>query len=188
MTSLVIANPRLQIFLAILLLSCVLFAPCSGGGLLVTTGKEWHQWTEGGYSVIAARVREVRQAPGDAGEAGSYFAVLEPLAVFAGSLDPSEHATIRVSMYVGQGGTSIESPPKQGSMVLAVVQWGNFIVSDICTFMPDQSALAEVTGLGDPRVIETLKKIQDARAHAEPDPHLPRPPATRPASATKPKS
>ncbi len=160
----------------------------SHAGIATTTGKEWRLWSEGDYSVVVARVVEIERAKGDNGDAGVYFATFEPIALLAGSLDPSLNPSIHVSMYVGNigGGTSISDAPDKGSMVLAVVQHGNFVVSDICTFMPKNSAMVQITGLGDARIIETLKKLQDARAHADPDPHGP--PATRRANTTKPKS
>lgn len=54
------------------------------------------------------------------------------------------------------------------------------IVADICTFMPEKRALVVIDGLGDPRVLETLKKVQEARANPTPDPY--RPSTTQPTS------
>ncbi len=64
-------------------------------------------------------------------------------------------------------------------MILAVVRLKDpeypedrhWIVSDICTFMPGQSALVVISGLEDPKVAATLKKIQGARANPDPSPY-----------------
>jgi hypothetical protein len=37
--------------------------------------------------------------------------------------------------------------------------------------MPGQSALVVIEGLGDARVSDTLKRLQDARAHRDPNPY-----------------
>ena len=169
---------HIPLFIVLLLLS----GSCRAG-LVTTTGKEWHRWTEDHYCVLAARVREIEQAKGDAGRFGVWFATLEPLAVFAGSYDPSESPSFDVSVYIGGAGTSIQDdPPKKGATILAVVQNGNFIVSDICDFMPHGSAMVEINGLGDPRVIEAIKKIHDAREHPDPNPYHVSRPATRPSA------
>lgn len=167
----------------LLVITLLASVPCNGG-LATTTGKEWHLWTDGHYCVLAARVREIEQAKGDAGRFGVWVATLEPLAVFAGSYDPSGRSSFDVSVYIGGAGTSIQdAPPKKGATILAVVQNGNFIVSDICDFMPRGSAMVEVNGLGDSRVMETIKKIHDAREHSDPDPYRAGRPATRPSGS-----
>lgn len=166
---------HIPLFIVLLLLS----GSCRAG-LVTTTGKEWHLWTQDHYCVVAARVRDIEQAKGDAGRFGVWFLTLEPLAVFAGSYDPTENSYFDISVNIGGAGTSIQgAPPKKGATILAVVQNGNFIVSDICTFMPRGAAMAEVSGLGDPQVMETIRKLHDAREHADPDPHGP---ATRPSA------
>ncbi len=147
------------------------------GGLGFKTGKEWQMWTVDRYSVIIAHVSSVSEL--QEGDNGTHRATLEPLALLAGSLDPSKHSALNVTFSANGMSSSIKSPPKQGAIVLAVIQGDNFVISDVCTFMPGQSALVELTGLGDRRVVETLKKIQDARAHADPDPSGP---ATRPSA------
>lgn len=163
----------------------VIFSMPCRAGLVTTTGGERGLWTEGQYSVLAARIREIHQAEGDAGRFGVWVATLEPLAVFAGTFDPSERPWFQVSVCIGGAGTSIQdAPPKKGATILAVLQNGNFIVSDVCWFMPDHSAMVEIKGLGDPRVMETIKAIHDAREHAKPDPHLHPAPTTKPAAPT----
>lgn len=152
-------------------------------GLGTITGKEWGLWTEDRTSVIAATIRDVRKWEG--GDYGQYRATLVPLATLAGSLDPSLNPQLPVQFYVSDLTSSIRLSkplPKDGSTVLAVVQMpkpqnadrekpAGFIVSDICTFMPDGSALVPIDGLGDAKVAETLKKIQVARANANPSPY-----------------
>ena len=41
------------------------------------------------------------------------------------------------------------------------------IVPDTCLFMPDRLPLVILQDLNDKRIIETLKRIQEARAHPE---------------------
>ena len=41
----------------------------------------------------------------------------------------------------------------------------------VVAFMPGNSALVAVKGMDDPKIIETLKKLQDARAHPDRNPY-----------------
>jgi hypothetical protein len=145
-------------------------------GLGTTTGKERERWTTDRYNVVVASIRGIEKTKDDG--APPYRATISPLATLAGSLDPSAHPDIPVTFYVSDMTSSIRRSvplPKDGATVLAVVQMSKsdgdtvsgFIVSDICTFMPDESALVEIKGLDDPRVIATLKKLQAARAKPE---------------------
>jgi hypothetical protein len=158
------------------------------GGLGTTTGKEPSRFTKDGYSVIVGIIRDIKEIKGSPSR---YQATLVPEAMLAGNFDPSLHPTLLVSFDVGLGGSSIREPPADGATVLTVVVVNmlngddtvpsNFIIDDIFTFMPDQSGLVPIKGLDDPRVAETLKKIQDARAHPDPDPNAPKP-AMQPAT------
>ncbi len=170
---------------AVTLLAAILVCSRSDGGLDMSTGREWHLWMQARYSLIIARVKAITQAR--PGENGTHRAILEPICTLAGSLDPSEHPTLDVTLYADGMTSSVGTPPKQGSLILAVTQGTNFIVSDICTFMPNRASVQEINGMGDPRVLETLKKLQDARAHAEPDPHIRISATTNKSGTTRPK-
>jgi hypothetical protein len=121
------------------------------------------------------------------------------MASIAGTFDASEHPRFRVPLYTGSMTSSISIEPRVGNVILVVLLLGDrdTIASDFCTFMPDRdevinvngvkvfqtaraSALVEIKGLGDPRVLETLKRIQEARAHPDPDPYGS--PKTRPST------
>ena len=85
--------------------------------------------------------------------------------------------------------SSIPGAPSGEVTVIAVVVLGRFQGDEEkpsdwidplgWAFMPNSESLVVIKGLDDPRVQETLKKIQDARAHPDPDPNAQ--PATRPA-------
>lgn len=165
------------------------FAGPATAGLGTTTGREWKLWTLGHYGVILAKVVSVEPVPAQPRE---HRAVLEPLATVAGSFDPSERQARTFRVFISQWGTTITTAPPKGAIIMAVVRTGvlayderipsDWIVPDICKFMPEDKALVVIKGLDDPRVLETLRKIQDARAHPNPSPY----PTTRPASGAKP--
>ena len=46
---------------------------------------------------------------------------------------------------------------------MAVVSEGKFIISDSCTFMPDDSPLVVINGLGDKSVRETIDRLRKVR-------------------------
>lgn len=153
-------------YFIIILLIWMFCATCYGG-METTTGKERGLWGEGGYSVIIARVLKTSELPPEPDQ-GTHRLALEPLALLAGSIDPSSDRILDVTMYA-RGQTSTQLVPHIGGVVIAVVSRKNFIVSDLCTFMPGRSALVQVDGLGDRRVIETIKAIRDAREEAKTD-------------------
>lgn len=103
--------------------------------------------------------------------------VIEPLLSLAGTIDPSAQKTLTVTFYA-EGDTSIRQVPDAGQLILAVMKWNNFIVSDFCLFMPNQCALTTIRDLNDPDVVLTIKNLQDARAHSDPNPYHP---TTKPA-------
>ena len=162
---------------------CIGLTNTTLGGLGTTTGKERGLWTDGRYSVIVATMHDIH--PPDKKAYGPHAARLAPLATLAGGFDCSLHPALPVRFYVGQG-TSVRRStplPKDGATVMAVIQMPKpregepedpnpegFIVSDICTFMPGKSSFVAIDSLADPRVTETLKKIQEARANADADP------------------
>lgn len=158
----------------LLLMTC---APISWAALGTTTGKDPKQWQAGELNVIVATVRDVHKDEGDV--PNRYQATLIPLATLAGRFDASLQPALPVRFYVGLASSSIADPPPRRATVIAVVAVGltngsetkpsNWILSDICTFMPGESALLVIKGLADPRIAETLKKIQDARAQSDAD-------------------
>ena len=169
------------------LIAC-LVAGQSLGALPTTTGREPGLWTDGNYCVVVGTIHEIRRNTAD----NRVQASLVPKATLAGSFDPSLHPQVRVDFRTGTT-SSIRHVPAKGATVLAVIRWGmaveegshtrkaNWIVSDLCTFMPDRSALVVITGLDDPRVAQTLERIREARANPEPDPN-----AATTTSATRP--
>jgi hypothetical protein len=147
-------------------------------GWMTTNGKEKEDWEGGYYSIIIARIQGIKKTE----EIGVYKAVIIPKATVAGVLDPSVHPTIPVTFEVHlpelPGGiTSIRQVPPEGATVLAVLEYLPIndhdearvyrITPNICTFMPAQSGMVVIKGLDDPKVSETLKKIQRARAEAQ---------------------
>jgi hypothetical protein len=149
------------------------------GGQGTITGKERGNWDTGYYNVIIAVIRDVQKDHDE--NPNRYRALCVPKAALAGSLDPSLYPALPVVFYVGKTVGSIEDLPRDGALVIAVLQLERtpdakdkasaFIFSDICTFMPGESAMVVIKGLDDPRVAETLKKLQDARANPDPDPN-----------------
>jgi hypothetical protein len=155
------------------------------------SGSEWALWTEGGHSVIVASVHDVERVQGEGFQ--PYHATLKPRATLAGALDPSVNVALPVNFYVSSMTSSISVPPRENDLILAVVRirhgeqegvaQANWIVSETCTFMPNGSSVACIRGLDDPLVLETLKKVQAARANPQPDPYGARTrPGTRPAT------
>ena len=137
-------------------------------GTSVVSGREPGFWSgPPEHAVVIARVydeaRHVKGAESDR----SFEMTIEPLATLAGSFDPSQHAKLKVGFYVGT--SSIPDAPAEGDLIMIVLEGGNFIVSDVCQFMPHNLPLVVIDGLSDPRVHDTLKKIRDARAHPLPE-------------------
>jgi hypothetical protein len=141
------------------------------------TGKERTGWQTGYYNVVVAIIRNVEKDK--AADAGSsrYRAVLSPKATLGGTLDPSLYPSLPAAFYVGKAVGAIEEAPPDGSLVMVVMQLDRedaadkpfaFIFSDICKFMPGESAMVLLKGLDDPLAAETLMRLQDARAHADP--------------------
>ena len=151
-------------------------------------------WREAMYSVVIGTLTEVKKW--DGADHPPYRATLAPRAAIAGPFDPSLYPTIPVSFDVSWTSSSIHEPPPNGATVMVVLQFmpkggGNpvdsaFIVSDECEFMPGETALVVIKGLDDPRVAETLKKIQAARLHQKPSTTRPAAPTTKNATSTPP--
>ena len=99
---------------------------------------------------------------------------LEPIATIAGELDASVTASFEAHVWVDQFTSSIVELPPVGTLVLLVFigQPGvgpreMCVECSVCNFMPDQSGLVPLTGLADPKIMDTLRKIQDLHAHEE---------------------
>jgi hypothetical protein len=132
-----------------------------GPGNLDGEGDEY--WDAKHYSVIVAEVSAVERMPDS-----SWRATLRPTSTIAGRFDTSEHADLSISSF----GHSLESRfviPKAGDTVLAIIILskaagkGWVVPFTYATFMPGAAPLCVIKGPGDPRVAETLKKIQEAR-------------------------
>ena len=128
------------------------------------TGDEEGLWDQDGCSVVVGKIRNMHN--GSAKGPAFYTATLQPEALLCGCLDPSLHPSLPVAFMAQALNTSIDQVPADGSTVLAVVSMRDGrvgIVSDSCRFMPGDSSLVSVTGLDDPKVAETLKRLQAAR-------------------------
>jgi hypothetical protein len=132
-------------------------------------GTEHWLWTDDQYSVIVARVVDIKPT-NHREDPATYTATLEPIATLAGQLDPSIHRELHAVLHAGVAAVlTIHAPPSKGAIVLAVMIGEDKILSDAATFMPSRIPLVEIDGLDDKRVLETLHRIQEARAHQQPD-------------------
>lgn len=133
--------------------------------------KEDENWgdTPGTCSLIVAEVLDVE--PGGIA-AGKHRVRLRPIATLSGRFDPGRHPTLDTEMSTSQalGTTSIRQAPPKGSTVMAVLYYtrgdrGRVVSSAACTFMPSSGSAVEVIdGLSDPKVQDTVRRIQEARA------------------------
>ena len=161
------------------LLTCFLSRPAWGGLAEIDAGGEG-VFTEYRCSVIVAKVDKLWKVASPDSDIKNH-AILSPLATLAGTFDPSLHSSLPVEFYSDGVTSSIKDPPKQGATVLAVIRYQvlihgdpdprNLIVSEVCRFMPGNSALVVIKGMDDTRVNETLRKLQEARANPSPDPY-----------------
>jgi hypothetical protein len=176
---------RLFAFSVALLLACDAFA--AQGRI---TGSERTGWETGYYNVVVAAIADVKRDTDQAGESRRYRATIVPKATLGGAFDSSLYPALPVVFYVGKAVGAIEEAPPDGALVLVVLQLDReeaagkpfaFIFSDICKFMPGEAAMVVINSLDDPRVVDTLKRLQDARAHPDPKPNV-RPANKQPAA------
>jgi len=142
------------------------------------TGREPGFWQR--QFIIVARVNGVHtlDRQRDPQEDATHILSLEPLLTLAGNFDPSRQPVIKVRVAVTAPSSTIQSssvtePPREGSIVLAVIGSGNidsddrrpflWVASEICLFMPDEAGLVTLQGLSDKRILETLKKVRERR-------------------------
>jgi hypothetical protein len=140
------------------------FDPSSYAGFGTQTGEEPGLWDQGGYAVVVATIHDIKMITGNV--ADGYHATLELRASLCGNLDPSQQPTLKVGFECQTLTTSIRQLPADGATVIAVVMGEDGragILSDYCDFMPGRSSLVTVSGLNDPIVLETLKRLQAAR-------------------------
>jgi hypothetical protein len=179
------------------LLYSLVTAASALAGTEVVSGAEPGFWTLDRFNLVIGVIRDVKkfkdpQSPSN----DRYSATLTLKASLAGQLDPSLIATLDVMFYAEHYGSSIKTVPTEGMVVMALVRLRpsatkdagpkDMISSAFASFMPGECSLVEIKSLDDPRVDETLKKIQNARAHPDPDPNAPKP-ATKPATPSNPK-
>src|SRR5262245_54394132 len=122
------------------------------GGIKTLTGSEPGCWDKDAYSVIMARVDDVRPSQQ---EPWNYKITLAPIATMSGSFDAGASDSLRLAFVCGTSTTSIEKPPRGGDTIMVVIREDEgvtYIVRDICKFMPDDSALVTIKGLDDPRI------------------------------------
>jgi hypothetical protein len=125
-----------------------------------------------GCSVIVAKVDAIRVLKIEEQKhlpTGTHKLTLEPLAVIAGNLDPSTHPKLDLVVWIVDApGMMIKTEPHVGDTVMAVVMWNDKSVEPgPCDFMPGQSGLVVLDGLGDKHVHETLERIRAGRAAAK---------------------
>ena len=147
------------------------------GGLGTFTGREQGAWTEDRNSVVIAKIEDIEELDAKL-DHGTHHATIHPIATIAGTLDPSLYSTLDVRFYVSDMTSSIKRSkplPKNGDLVLVVISLAapptkdetspknGFIISDICTFMPNDSSLVELKGFDDSRVMETLERLRKVR-------------------------
>jgi hypothetical protein len=141
------------------------FPSVGSGGIISITGVEEGRWDQDGYSVIVATIRNVHRDP--AIKYPDWFATLEPTATLCGNFDASLCPSMKVSFNCDGGMTSsIAAVPAEGAAVMVVLERGENavdITSAYCMFMPGNSSLVAVNGLDDPKVKETLTRLQAAR-------------------------
>lgn len=155
------------IFTALPLLLSPIAARAGVGSI---TGKEPWLWTQEGICVLVGVIQNIEND--NAPRSSAKIAVLRPAATIAGRFDPSEQAALPVRFYPGGANTSIGSVPPERALVIAVVQVSRddkghlkgFIRSDYVSFMPGSSALVVLSGPDDPRIAQTLARIQKARS------------------------
>jgi len=145
-----------------LALSLVL-AATSFAGEGFSTGSERGLWDSDGNSVVVGTIKDVK--PILVKGLADHSAILCPLATSCGKFDPSLNSEIPIKFYIGDT-SSIRQIPPNGATVIAVVvqeEGRTNVDSNLFAFMPDESGLVAVSGLGDPKVKETLSKLQAAR-------------------------
>lgn len=155
-----------------------LLSNSSFAGLGTHTGREWHFWhTKSGNSLVVANISSIRRV--DPRWDYEMTADLTPIATIAGTFDPGAQKSLNVRFWVSFTTSSINKVPAEGALVMAML-WVDptgqdsrtpFIDSSICKFMPGESAMVEIDGLGDQRVIETILRLKDAREHEDPSPY-----------------
>lgn len=161
-------------------ISLLLLAPQVWAGRGTITGKEAVGWDTGYYNVVIGTIHDVQREPNQPPE--RHQARLVPRATIAGTFDCSLHPKLPVTFYIGDLTSSIAALPPEGATVIVLMQFlpadedrqevSGFIFSDICTCMPDKSGLVVIKSLDDPRVVDTLKRLQDARARPDPNPNV----------------
>lgn len=150
-------------------------------------GEYDESWDAGRYSVIVAQVKAVEKAKDDS----SWRATLLPMSTIAGKFDPGEHPELNVKSF-GIGGS--RNVPRVGDTVLTVViiskaPGRGWVVPIVyMTFMPggEGDPLVVIDGPADRRVLETLKRIQQARARGRAKAAAEKASTTKPAAATGP--
>jgi hypothetical protein len=126
--------------------------------------KDDFTWKDDDVVLMVARVIDVGTRPTDANNiGGNAWAVIEPVAILAGELDPTSVHTLHVTFYYSRITPGRTELPPKGCTILAIVQGENFIISDECKFMPDQAAMVVVDGLGDRRIIDTVNRLRKVR-------------------------
>lgn len=176
---------------ALAALALLLTCTSSPAAISTRSGREWGFWTLWHTSVIIARVTDVQTITKNY----SYWLVLEPVATLAGEFDPSTRPTMKCALNAALIGASVQDPPPKGSLILAVfvpdvefrpgAEHPESIKCDIIDtnfhqYMPEDKGFVVLNGMNDPRILATLKRIQEARAHPNPSPYPA--PTTRPAS------
>ena len=151
----------------------VLFLTCSPlfAGIGTSSGNDPSFWESAKVSVIIARISDIKKVadPGDpAWSNNHYHATLTLKSTLAGVIDSSVTPTLQLDFYATGYGTSIETLPKDGDLVVAVtLSFADpvIITANRISFMPDNAGMIVVKNMDDPQIDQILKKIQYERAH-----------------------
>lgn len=164
-----------------------LWCSCAGAASYTIDGRTEETWSKGALFVVVATVKTVHPVERMPEDATTHVVTLVPHATLAGSFDAGLQPEITAPMSVGLYETSIKSAPPAESLAIVVVLRRKehpslCVAGATIAFVPGGSALTVVTGWDDPRIAETLKRIQTARAKptTQPTDGAPTQPATQP--------
>ncbi len=138
---------------------------CGISGLSQAPAEIWED-----TAVIYAEVLGVQSGAGH-----GFIIELKPLATLSGRVDAAFEGKLFATVVIGDSQIrEISAPPKKGAKVIAVViqnnsKWHNAgIPNGSASFLPltglnTAPCLFEVTGFDDPKVTETIEKLQKLR-------------------------
>jgi hypothetical protein len=147
----------------------------TNGAIGMINGGDSGLWDRGAYFLVVARVVEVRAVVKKDGERedATHILTLEPICTLAGVFDPSRQRQFEARLAAYPNSSSVHEAPAKDSLIMVVILTAGadddphvlpVVTPEICTFMPDKSALVAVHDLNDKLITETAKRVRDARA------------------------